>query len=90
MLLITVRVETQEPVLLLLVGEDVDEGGGPLDAVGVFEFFEEDLDGLAVGGVHGDEVKAFGVLSVNVSIVHCTIVFVLSGITFTSAGVSSV
>ena len=31
---------------------------GPLDAVEVMQFFEHDLDLLAIGGVHGDEVKS--------------------------------
>ena len=60
-----VGVQAQEPVFLLLVGHDVDEGGGPGDggrAVGVFELLEHDLHGLAVGGVHGEEVEALGVL----------------------------
>lgn len=53
-----IGVEAEEPLFLLLVGHDVDEGGGPGGSVEVVELFEEDLDGLAVGGVHGDEVKA--------------------------------
>jgi hypothetical protein len=55
-----VGVEAQEPLLLLLVGHDVDERGGPFRAVGVGEFFEEDLRGLAVGRVLRDEVQALG------------------------------
>lgn len=58
----TVRVESQEPLFLLLVGHDVDECSGPLGSVGVLELLEQDLDGLAVGSVHGDEVNAFGIL----------------------------
>ena len=65
----TVGVESQEPLLLLVIGEDVDERGGPLSAVDILELLEEDLDGLAVGSVHGEEVKAFGILWVAVSIV---------------------
>lgn len=30
----------------------------PLDAIEVMQFFEHDLDLLAVGCVHGDEVKS--------------------------------
>lgn len=48
------RCISDEPFFLLLVGHDVDDGGGPFGAVGVFELFEQDLDGLAVGRVHGD------------------------------------
>lgn len=66
----TVRVEPQEPLFLLLVGHDVDEGSGPLGSICVLELFEQDLDGLAVGSVHGDEVNAFGILWVRVSIVR--------------------
>lgn len=43
----TVGVESEEPLLFLLVGHDVDESGGPLRAVDVFELLEEDLDCLA-------------------------------------------
>jgi hypothetical protein len=50
------------PIFLLLVGHDVDDRGGPLGAVYVLELFKQDLDGLAVGSVHGDEVDTFGVL----------------------------
>lgn len=64
----TIRVESQEPLLLLLVGHDVDECGCPLSAVGVLELFEQDLDGLSIGGVHGDEVDAFGILWGDVSV----------------------
>lgn len=63
----TVRVESQEPLLLLVIGEDVDEGGGPLSAIDILKLLEEDLDGLAVGSVHGEEVKAFGILWLAVS-----------------------
>ena len=63
----TVRVESQEPLLLLVIGEDVDEFGGPLGAIDVLELLEQDLDGLAVGSVHGEEVKAFGILWIAVS-----------------------
>jgi len=38
-----IGVQAQEPVFLLLVGHDVDQGGGPFGAVGVFELFEHDL-----------------------------------------------
>jgi hypothetical protein len=64
----TVGIESQEPFLLLLIGHDVDERGGPLSAVDVLELLEQDLDGLAVGSVHGEEVKAFGILWLAVSI----------------------
>jgi hypothetical protein len=42
----------------LLVGHDVDLGGGPLGAVEVGELLEHDLDFLAVGRGLGDEVEA--------------------------------
>lgn len=56
-----VRVEPQEPFFFLLVAHDVDQRGGPGGPVGVGEFFQHDLDCLAVGRGHGDEVQAFGV-----------------------------
>jgi hypothetical protein len=52
----------------LVVGEDVDERGSPLSAVGVLELLEQDLNSLAVGCVHGEEVNAFGILWIAVSI----------------------
>lgn len=65
----TVRVESQEPFLLLLIGHDVDERGGPLGAIGVFELLEEDLNCLAVWSVHGDEVDALCILLYDVSLI---------------------
>ena len=65
----TVRVESQEPLLLLVIGEDVDKCGSPLGAIDILELLEQDLDGLAVRGVHSEEVNAFGVLLLAVSIV---------------------
>jgi hypothetical protein len=41
---------------------DVDDGGRPLGAVDIFQFLEEDLDGLAVGRVLRDQVQAWGIL----------------------------
>lgn len=58
-----VRVEAQEPLLLLLVGHDVDQHRGPVDrrrAVGVGELLEHDLRGLSVGRVLRDQHEAFG------------------------------
>ena len=56
-----VGVEAEEPFFLLLVGHDVEGGGGPAGGgVGEQELFEEDLHFLAVGGGHGDEVEALG------------------------------
>jgi hypothetical protein len=45
-----VRVQAQEPFLLLDVGVDVEEGVGEGGGVGEAELFEEDLHLLAVGG----------------------------------------
>lgn len=56
-----VGVETQKPFFLLLVGRDVDQRRGPLGAVLVGQFFEDDLRGLAVGRVLRDQVQTFGV-----------------------------
>lgn len=66
----TIRVESEEPLLLLLIGHDIDESRGPLGSIRILELFEQDLDSLAVGSVHGDEVNAFGILWVRVSIVR--------------------
>lgn len=49
-----VGVETQEPVLLLLVGADVDQRRRPLGAVDVGELFQDDLRRLPVGRVLRD------------------------------------
>ncbi len=64
----TVGIESQEPLLLLVIGEDVDKCSGPLSAIDILELLEQNLDGLAVGSVHGKEVKAFGILWIAVSI----------------------
>lgn len=58
----TIGVDAQEPILLLLVGHDVDKSGGPLSAVDILQLLEQDLDGLAIGCVHSQQMKAFGVL----------------------------
>ena len=55
-----VGVQAQEPLLLLLVGRDVDERRGPFGAVGELEFFEKDLDFLPVRSRLRDEVEALG------------------------------
>ena len=59
---VTIWVEFEEPVFLLIVGHDVHERSGPLGAIGVLELLEQDLDGLSVGRVHRDEMDALGVL----------------------------
>lgn len=56
----TVRVETQEPLLFLHVGRDVDQRGAPFGAVGIVQLLEHDLCGLAVGRVLREEVQALG------------------------------
>jgi len=52
----------------LVIGEDIDKRGSPLSAIGVLELLEQNLDSLAVGSVHGQEVKAFGILWTAVSV----------------------
>lgn len=69
-----VRVESQEPILLLIVGHDVDERCCPFDAVDVFQLLEVDLHRLAVGGVHRQEVDALGVLHLRRRLVGIEIV----------------
>jgi len=58
----TIWIQTQKPFFLLIVGHDVHKRGGPLGAIGVLELLEQDLDGLAVGRVHSDQMNAFGIL----------------------------
>lgn len=58
----TIRVEAQEPFLLLLVGADVDQSRRPLCAVSIGQLLEEDLHFLPIGRGLRDEVEAFGVL----------------------------
>jgi hypothetical protein len=60
----SVGIQTEEPLVLLHVGRDVDDGRGPLRAVLGSELLEHDLSGLAIGSVLGDQVEAFGVLDV--------------------------
>ena len=63
-----IGVESQEPFLLLVIGKDIDKCGSPFGAIDILELLEQDLNGLAVGSVHGEEVKAFGILWLAVSI----------------------
>jgi hypothetical protein len=67
----TIRVESQEPLLLLLIGHDIDQRRSPLSAISILELLKQDLDSLAVGSVHGDEVNAFGILSTHISHWSC-------------------
>lgn len=62
------------PVFLLLVGRDVDKSGRPLQAIGIFQLLEEDLNGLAIGCVLGDEMDAFGILDVGRRLVSVEVV----------------
>lgn len=58
----TIGVKSQEPFLLLVIGKDIDKRGSPFGAIDILELLEQDLNGLAVGSVHGKEVKASGIL----------------------------
>lgn len=58
----TVRVQAKEPVLLLLIGRDVDQSSGPLGIVHILELFQEYLHLLSIGGALSDEMETFGVL----------------------------
>lgn len=60
----TVRVKSEEPILLLLVRADVDECCRPFKAVCVLELFQEDLHGLTVWRVLCDQVQTFGILDI--------------------------
>lgn len=60
-----VGVDCEEPILLLLVCRDLDQAEVVAwSAIFGLEFFEENLDLLAVGGVCGEEMKTFGVLDI--------------------------
>lgn len=52
-----VGVKPEEPLLLLLVRADVDDGGGERRAVPGFELLKENLRCLAVGGALRDQVQ---------------------------------
>ena len=45
----TVRVESQKPVLFLLIGRNIDERGRPLNVVHIFQFLQEYLNFLPIG-----------------------------------------
>ena len=58
----TICIQPQEPVLLLIVGHDVDESRSPLNAIDVFKLLEVDLHGLPVWSVHSQKMDALGIL----------------------------
>lgn len=64
-----IGIQTKEPVLLLLVGHDVDQSSGPGGAVDEGKLLEEDLDLLAIGGALSDEMKPLGILDIRRSVV---------------------
>jgi len=53
-----VGVEAEEPFLFLVVGHDVEEGGGPFGAVDDLQLLQQHLNLLAVGRRHCDEVES--------------------------------
>lgn len=57
----TVWIQAEEPVLLLLVGHDVDQRRGPFGPVHVLELLQEDLNLLAIGSALSDEMKTAGI-----------------------------
>lgn len=59
---VTIGIQLQEPILLLLIGHDVDQGRRPGQSISVLELLEEDLHGLSIGRVHRQEVQALGIL----------------------------
>ena len=55
-----IGIETQEPILLLLVGHDIDKGGAPCEILGwveASELFKGYLDFLAIGSGLSDQVE---------------------------------
>ena len=55
-----VGIQPQEPLLLLVVRHDVDQGRRPFGTVCFCEFFEKDLYLLSVGRGHCQEVETLG------------------------------
>lgn len=47
----TIGVEPEKPILLLLIGPDIDQGCCPFCAIDVLELFQKDLNFLSVWGV---------------------------------------
>lgn len=66
----TVRVEAQEPLLLLLIGHDIDERCRPFQTVEVLQLLQQDLNRLAVGRAHRDQMNALARL-VKTVILQC-------------------
>lgn len=50
----TIWVEPQKPILLLLIGHDVDHSCCPFCAIGVLKLFQKDLHFLPIWGAVGD------------------------------------
>ena len=75
----SIRIEPQEPLLLLLVGANADQGGCPFGLVCIFQLLQHDLDLLSIGSALGDEMEALGssqsesrdMSSPNLGILHC-------------------
>ena len=59
-----IRVQSQEPLLLLHIRADVDQRRRPFRAVRNLQLFKQDLHGLTVRGGLRDEMEALGVLDV--------------------------
>lgn len=57
----TIRIQAKEPVLLLLIGHDVDQSSRPFDLVHILELLQENLHLLSIGGALSDEMETFGV-----------------------------
>lgn len=60
----TIGIQSQEPILLLVIGHDVDQCRRPLNPVDILQFLEIDLHGLSVGRGHGEQMKTFRILDV--------------------------
>lgn len=56
----TVRIQSQEPILLLLVCHNVDDRCCPFRLVHLLQFLKQDLNFLTIGCALGDQVEALG------------------------------
>lgn len=57
----TIRVEPEKPILLLLIGPDIDQSCCPFCTIDVLELFQKDLNFLSIWSVLGDEMEALGI-----------------------------
>ena len=59
-----IRIQPQEPILLLLIRADVNDGRGPLQAINILQLLKHDLHRLSIRSGLRDEMKTLGILDV--------------------------